>query len=55
MNYITNPENTMLIAVIAFSMIILCSFAMFMCCCKTKIAEEDIVSENGGARLNQDL
>ena len=39
--YVTDKENILMVCIIAFSIIMLCGFGVFICCCKTKVEEGD--------------
>ena len=40
-SYVTDEENILMVCIIAFSFVILCGFGIFICCCKTKVSDED--------------
>jgi hypothetical protein len=44
-DYVTDKENILIVCIIAFSFFILCGFGIFICCCKTKVSDEDLSDE----------
>ena len=39
--FVTDEKNILMMCIIAFSVIMLCGFGIFICCCKTKVSEDD--------------